>query len=91
MRAEETLHFAKERRSIGAFGVNQFVASRAGRQFNCPGEHIFGAGGGFVHRAREPTLTLTSAPTSASAKIIDPFCPPIPHWVGEGPVMNAGW
>jgi hypothetical protein len=33
-------------------------------------------------------LTLTSAPASASAKIIDPFCPIIPLRIYEGPVVK---
>ena len=56
MRAEEAFHFAPERRIVGAFGGEQFVAGGTGRQFNGPGEHVFGAGGGLVHRARRPLI-----------------------------------
>jgi len=68
MRAEETFHFAPEHGIVGALRGNQLVAGRPGRQFDCPGEYIFGADGGFVHRAREPAVTLASEPASASAK-----------------------
>jgi hypothetical protein len=62
MRAEETFHFAKECRSIGAFSGNQVVAGWTGRQFNCPGEHVFGAGGGLFHRARRPRIDFNIRP-----------------------------
>ena len=90
MRAEEAFHLAPERRGVGAFAGKQFVAGGAGRQFNGPGEHVFGAGGGLVHGARKPALTLASAPASASAKIDDPFCPIIPLRIYEGPVAKVG-
>jgi hypothetical protein len=68
MRAQEAFHLAPEGRIMGAFGGQQFIAGGPGRQFNGPGEHIFSAGGGVVHRAQELPVTLTSAPASASAK-----------------------
>ena len=73
MRAEETFHFAPERGVTDALRRHEFVAGSAGWQFDCPGEHIFGAVGGLVHRARKPAMTLTSAPASASAKNLIPF------------------
>jgi len=91
MRAKEAFHLAPERRGVGAFAGKQFVAGGAGRHFNGPGEHVFGAGGGFVHGARKPALTLASAPASASAKIVDPFCPKISLRIYEGPVAKTNW